>query len=144
MEEWLTLTEAAAYLQVHPKTVYRYVKAGRLRQFRRAGIGRPRFRREDLEALLHGEEQDGGRQEESSGRQISEVSPSESQSPPLAPTRSRGFRFGAPDLSDSESNSVARAETLREVLQEIDDISRRLEELRRVVEELLKSEERVR
>jgi len=52
MEEWLTLREAASYLKLHPKTLYRYVRAGKLRQFRPGGTGRPRFRREDLDALL--------------------------------------------------------------------------------------------
>ncbi len=54
MAEWLTTKEAAAYLKVHPKTVYRYVKSGRLRQYQAAGVGRPRFNREDLDALLRG------------------------------------------------------------------------------------------
>ena len=55
MEEWLKTREAAEYLQVHPKTLYRYVKAGKLRQYQPGGVGRPRFRREELEALLQGE-----------------------------------------------------------------------------------------
>jgi excisionase family DNA binding protein len=52
MEEWITLREAAAYLKLHPKTLYRYVRAGKLRQYRPGGTGRPRFQREDLDALL--------------------------------------------------------------------------------------------
>jgi excisionase family DNA binding protein len=52
MEEWLTLREAAAYLKLHSKTLYRYARAGKLRQYRPGGTGRPRFLREDLDALL--------------------------------------------------------------------------------------------
>jgi excisionase family DNA binding protein len=59
MTEWLTSKEAAAYLKLHPKTLYRYVRAGKLQQYRPAGTGRPRFRREDLDALLEAEEQTG-------------------------------------------------------------------------------------
>jgi excisionase family DNA binding protein len=55
MEEWLKTKEAAHYLQVHPKTLYRYVRAGKLRQYQPGGVGRPRFKREELDALLQGE-----------------------------------------------------------------------------------------
>ena len=60
----------------------------------------------------------------------------------LQPSPRRGFGFRAPDLS--ESHTEGRADQLKEILTEIAEISRRLEEIRRVVEELLKSEERVR
>ena len=53
MSDWLTTKEAATYLKVHPKSVYRYVKSGKLRQHQPGGVGRPRFRREDLDALLN-------------------------------------------------------------------------------------------
>jgi len=52
MEEWLKLKEAAAYLKVHRKTLYRYVKEGKLRQYQLGGTGRPRYRKQDLDALL--------------------------------------------------------------------------------------------
>ena len=55
MAEWLTPQEAAAYLKLHPQTLYRYAKAGKLRQYRPGAVGRPRFRREDLDALLLGQ-----------------------------------------------------------------------------------------
>jgi transcriptional regulator with XRE-family HTH domain len=56
----------------------------------------------------------------------------------LLPRGQRELSFGAPDLSeivnrDSEAHNV----TLRKVLEEIEEISRRIEELRRVVENLL-------
>lgn len=54
MEEWLKMKEAAKYLKVHHKTLYRYVKSGKIRQYQPGGVGRPRFRREDLDVLLHG------------------------------------------------------------------------------------------
>jgi transcriptional regulator with XRE-family HTH domain len=58
----------------------------------------------------------------------------------LLPTAQRGFSFGAP----AESPSEGRIDLLKEILREIAEINRRTEEIRRVVEELLKSEERVR
>jgi len=57
MSEWLTPKEAAAYVRLHPKTLYRYVRAGKLQEYRPGGTGRPRFRREDLDALLGVQEQ---------------------------------------------------------------------------------------
>jgi transcriptional regulator with XRE-family HTH domain len=59
----------------------------------------------------------------------------------LIETRS-GVSFGAPYLSDSQSEG--RVDLLKEILKEIAEINRRTEEIRRVVEELLRSEERVR
>jgi transcriptional regulator with XRE-family HTH domain len=58
------------------------------------------------------------------------------------PTSRRGFGFRAPDLS--ESHSADRVDQLKEILVEIAEIVHRIEEIRRVVEELLKSEERLR
>jgi len=52
MTEWLTPKEAAAYIKLHPKTLYKYARVGKLQQYRPAGTGRPRFRREDLDAFL--------------------------------------------------------------------------------------------
>jgi transcriptional regulator with XRE-family HTH domain len=60
----------------------------------------------------------------------------------LLPKAQSGFSFG--DISTAELPSEGRRELLREILREIAEINRRTEEIRRVVEELLKSEERVR
>lgn len=47
---WLTKQEAADFLQVHPKTLMRWVKVGGLKAYR---IGRlVRFNKADLEAYL--------------------------------------------------------------------------------------------
>jgi transcriptional regulator with XRE-family HTH domain len=53
-----------------------------------------------------------------------------------------GFSFG--DIGTAEPQSEGRRDLLKEILKEIAEINRRTEEIRRVVEELLKSEERVR
>ncbi len=50
-----------------------------------------------------------------------------------------GFGFEAPDIS--KHNTVGRIDVLRELLREIAEMNRRTEEIRRVVEELLRSEE---
>jgi excisionase family DNA binding protein len=47
----LTQAEAADLLRVSPRTFQRYVAAGRVTALRTPG-GQPRFRREDVEALL--------------------------------------------------------------------------------------------
>ena len=52
--EWLTITEAAAYLKVNRKTIYNYMTAGRLPYFELETGGGRRIRREDLDALLRG------------------------------------------------------------------------------------------
>jgi len=56
MTEWLTATEAAAYLKVKPRTVSQWAKAGKLPGHRLSGCKRItwRFRREDLDAMLTG------------------------------------------------------------------------------------------
>lgn len=44
---WLTMREAAAYLRVHPETLRRYVKGGRIQRY---GEGkRQRYNRLDLD-----------------------------------------------------------------------------------------------
>ena len=53
-----------------------------------------------------------------------------------------GFSFG--DIGTAEPQSEGRRDLLKEILKEIAEINRRTEEIRRVVEELLKGEERVR
>jgi transcriptional regulator with XRE-family HTH domain len=52
------------------------------------------------------------------------------------------FTFGAPNLSERRSES--RIAVLKDILREIAEMNRRSEELRRVVEELLRTEKRVR
>lgn len=49
---WLLATEAAAYLRVSAKTVYREARAGRLRHARVGGRRELRFRREWLNEFL--------------------------------------------------------------------------------------------
>jgi transcriptional regulator with XRE-family HTH domain len=51
-----------------------------------------------------------------------------------------GFGFNAPDIS--KHNTVGRIHVLRELLKEIAEMNRRTEEIRQIVEEILKSEER--
>jgi transcriptional regulator with XRE-family HTH domain len=60
----------------------------------------------------------------------------------LLPKAQSGFSFGDPRTA--ETHSEGRRDLLKEILKEIAEINRRTEEIRRVVEELLKSEERVR
>lgn len=48
----LSQKEAADYLKVHPKTLYRYTRSGKLQQYKPGGIGRPRYLRSDLDALM--------------------------------------------------------------------------------------------
>ena len=51
--EWLSVTQAAAVLDVHHQTIRRYVRGGALPAYRigPTALGRLRFRREDVEAL---------------------------------------------------------------------------------------------
>ncbi len=60
-------------------------------------------------------------------------------------TVSNDFTFGAPRGSGrkSKSNATTYADTLQDILQEINEISMRLEALKQGVEERLKREERV-
>ena len=48
---WLSLEEAAEYLEVSTSTVYRWCEEGKLPFYKLAGTGRRRFKREDLDAL---------------------------------------------------------------------------------------------
>lgn len=48
--EWLTTEDAAAYLRVTPKTIYRWTKAGKLTAYKFDGVP-IRIKRSDLEAL---------------------------------------------------------------------------------------------
>jgi excisionase family DNA binding protein len=48
--EWLTVEEASKFLKIHPRTLKRYIKSGRVKAYR---LGRDlRFKRADLEAAL--------------------------------------------------------------------------------------------
>ena len=51
-KEYLNQREAASYLSVHPKTLYRYVRTGMLSSFRLGGVGRPRYLKTDLDKLF--------------------------------------------------------------------------------------------
>jgi len=48
----LTQTEAAAALGLSRRTMHRLLAAGSLQPVRIAGLGRPRYRRSDVEALV--------------------------------------------------------------------------------------------
>ncbi|MDP2947911.1 MAG: helix-turn-helix domain-containing protein [Chloroflexota bacterium] len=52
MTEWMTVKEACAYLKVDRRTLYKYMKLGKLPYYQLGGVGTRRFRREDLDALL--------------------------------------------------------------------------------------------
>ena len=54
MSQWLTATEAAAYLKVRPRTIVQWAKDGKVRGHRLSGCKRItwRFRREELDAML--------------------------------------------------------------------------------------------
>lgn len=50
MDGYLTKREAAQYLHVHPRTLERYIKSGRLKAYR--GEQALRFKKEDLDKAL--------------------------------------------------------------------------------------------
>jgi excisionase family DNA binding protein len=102
MEEWLKTKEAAEYLQVHPKTLYRYVKAGKLRQYQPGGVGRPRFKREELDALLQDEEE----------------SNHSSERPGF------GFGLGLRLTGQGQLPPKGRTDTLIDILQQLEEMSR--------------------
>jgi len=64
--EYVTASQAADYLSVHVRTVYRYALAGVLVAHRVAGSRSVRFRRADVERLLV--RRDGGPDGEEVGR----------------------------------------------------------------------------
>jgi excisionase family DNA binding protein len=68
MSEWLTSKEAAAYLKVTRRTLYRWMEEGRLRFYELAS-GRRRLRKEDLDALLTPSEPGGASDTEQGGGQ---------------------------------------------------------------------------
>jgi excisionase family DNA binding protein len=51
MDEWLTSKEAAAYLKVTRRTIYRLMHDGQL-PYHTMPKGRRRIRREDLDAIM--------------------------------------------------------------------------------------------
>jgi excisionase family DNA binding protein len=52
--DWLTVSEAAAYLKVKPRTLLLWVRQGKLQAYALSGTKRRiwRFRKEDLDAAL--------------------------------------------------------------------------------------------
>jgi excisionase family DNA binding protein len=52
-EPWLTITEVAAHLKVHPNTVRRLINTGRLPAVRLGGTGHIRIATHHLNHLLH-------------------------------------------------------------------------------------------
>lgn len=55
IDEYVTRTEAARLLQVHPRTVDRYVSAEKLKRYYTPG-GKPRFLREEVMRLIQPEQ----------------------------------------------------------------------------------------
>lgn len=51
-EKLMTREEAAEFLRVHPRTIDTYVRDGRLPRHRIVGTRSPRFRIEDVRALV--------------------------------------------------------------------------------------------
>ena len=53
-EDWMTSTEAAAYLKVNPRSLLLWVRQGKLPAYALSGMKRRvwRFRREDLDTAL--------------------------------------------------------------------------------------------
>ena len=54
-DDLLTTAEVAAYFQVDPASVRRWVKSGRLAAIKTPGGGSLRFRRSDIEQCTEGE-----------------------------------------------------------------------------------------
>ena len=54
MAEWLTISEAAAYLQVRPRTLALWARQGKVPAHRLSGVQRRvwRFLRSELDAML--------------------------------------------------------------------------------------------
>lgn len=52
MSEYLTREQAATFLSVHPKTLDRWFREGRVERYKVAGIQSVRYKEEDLRALL--------------------------------------------------------------------------------------------
>ena len=52
---WLTKAEAAAYMRVEPRTIDRWVRAGRLTRHKVEGLQSVRFARGELDALVQPE-----------------------------------------------------------------------------------------
>jgi excisionase family DNA binding protein len=52
-KEWFTVEEAAEYLRVSRRTIYKLTKEGRLPAFRIGKERHRRFRKEDIDKALH-------------------------------------------------------------------------------------------
>lgn len=52
-DEWLTVAEVARHFQVSRQTIYRWVGDGSLTAYRMDGKGWQRFRRADIDRLMH-------------------------------------------------------------------------------------------
>lgn len=52
MATWLTGKEAAAHLNVSRPTFYRLVREGKITPYTIPGVADPRYKQEDLDALL--------------------------------------------------------------------------------------------
>lgn len=52
MTPLLTVNSLADYLQLHPQTVYRFLKTGKVRGSKK--VGRWRFRKEDIDRVFFG------------------------------------------------------------------------------------------
>lgn len=50
-KEWFTVEEAAEYLRVSKRTIYKFTKEGRLQSFRIGKERHRRFRKEDLDKV---------------------------------------------------------------------------------------------
>lgn len=53
-EDLLSINEAAVFWRVHPNTIRRHIKSGRLPSVRLGGTGAYRIRRADLENIAAG------------------------------------------------------------------------------------------
>ena len=51
-QEWYTINEAAQYLRVTRRTIYRFIEKGQLPTYRVGVGGHRRFRHKDLERIL--------------------------------------------------------------------------------------------
>ena len=56
-QEWYTIDEAANYLRVSRRTIYQLLQEGQLRSHRVGTGGHRRFKQQDLDQVMHGEEE---------------------------------------------------------------------------------------
>ena len=69
MDNLLTLPECAAYLRLHPMTIYRFIKAGKIPVINvgMGSVGRWRFKKEALDKWMDEKFNDNGHRPESYG-----------------------------------------------------------------------------